>query len=274
MKKILYMLVALPLLLWALTACDNEGEIVVKTVDEIEPFEMNGFVVGGKLEQYFDGKKVRDLYGRVSQATTYIGGIAFDNEETTMEFRVPGTGETVYTQTFNVHDETNIIPNFYFDGKNFSHTYPRPTPAAGEYLVNFYFDFPESEGPVDVGVAMTEYYFDWELADPTVMLDTIFVPLFSNVETGKWTEYMTLNTLPALTPSRPDSEFWPTICIRKAGQTDGYYTSDNMTNNSITFELHESWMTAGKVQSIYVGWLDVWPNVGLYPQQNLVEMFP
>jgi hypothetical protein len=268
------MLAALPLLLLALTACDNEGDGIVKTTNGIESFTMDGFVVGDKLEQYFDGKKVRELYGRAK--VDYASEIAFEKDETVMEFRAQSTGETVYTQTFNIHDETNEVPKFYFDGKDFYNTYPRPTPAEGEFLINFYFDFPASEGPVDVVAQVIEYYWNWDLPDPLVPIDTIPLPLFTNVQPGKWSEYMTLTPLPAMTPSRPDAEFWPFISVRKAGQTEGYYTSDKVEDNMLTFELRESWMTEGKVQSIYVGWLQPKPGekVALYPQQNLVEMFP
>lgn len=273
MKNIVNILVATSLLLVVLAACHDDGDRIVKTVSEIEVFDMDGFIVGDTLEQYFDGKKVRDVYGRAK--LTNAQEIAFENDDVVMEFRAHRTGETVYTQTFNIGDSTHVVPKFYFDGKTLYDTYPRPTPAEGEYLVNFYFDFPEREGPVDVVAQMLEYYFNWDLPDPMVIVDTIPVILFNNIQPGKWSEYMPLNPLPAMVPSRPDSEFWPAICLRKAGQTVGYYMSGGITANSMSLELREPWMTQGKVQSIYIGLTPVGPDkMVLYPQYNLVDMFP
>lgn len=258
-------------LLWTVVACENDGDRIVKTVSEIKAFDMDGFIVGDTLEQYFDGKKVREIYGR---AKLNAQEIAFDKDEVVMELRAQSTGETVYTQTFNIRDSINAIPKFYFDGKTLFDAYPRPTPAEGEYLVNFYFDFPESEGPVDVVAEMIEYYWNWELTNPMVIIDTIPITLFSNVQTCKWSEFTTLNPLPAMTPSRPDAEFWPAISLRKTGQTAGFYTSKDMAENGIQLELREAWMTQGKVQSIYIGWLPAGEKIALYPQQNLIDMFP
>lgn len=272
MKKrstIFYLIV--PMLLCLATACRKEGELTVKPILEFKPLSMEGFILGDPLEQYFDGVKVRELYGSIS-LSEQVSKIAFEKREVTMELRRKSNGATVYQQQFNISNDTSKVARFYFDGTKMNNTYTYPTPQGNEYLVNFYFDFPANAVAVDVVVEMVEYYFDESLANPLVIVDTTFIPLAANVPTGKWSDYLVLKQLPELPRHHPASEFQPFVRIRKAG-TAAYYLSAKGEANEITLEFPYDWTTEGKVQSLFIGWGGKGADRYLKPQQNLVDIF-
>lgn len=260
---------ALTIFLCTLCACEKEGEIIVNPIKEFKPYSIQGFALG-KLDQYFDGVKVRELYGNMPSG---IEAIAFEKEEISMELKNKANGQTIYQQLFNISSDTNKVPKFYFDGEKMHDTYTYPDVQGKEYLANFYFDFPKDSTAVDIVIELVEYYYDWNLNDPTVIIDTTTIPLFSNIKPGKWSEYMPLNPIPPQTKHNPESEFQPYICVKKAGK-DAYYIGSTQTENTFQLELPYDWTTQGKVQSIFVGWTQKGSVVSLMPQQNLVALFP
>ncbi|HEY9259194.1 hypothetical protein [Chitinophaga sp.] len=267
--NIFYLMV--PLLLCLVAACGKEGELVVPPVLKTMPFSMDGFILGEPLEQYFDGVKVRELYGSIS-LSDQASKIAFEKNEITMELRRKSNGETVYQQKFDIGNDTSKVPIFYFDGIKMNHTYTYPTPQGNEYLANFYFDFPKGAGAVDVVVEVVEYYFDESLTNPLVIVDTTFIPLATNIQPGKWSDYIVLKELPELPKHHPASEFQPFVRIRKAGVAT-YYASVKGEENEINVELPYAWTTAGKVQSLFIGWQAMGAAISLKPQQNLADIF-
>lgn len=269
MKKALSVAISFITLVMLLVACSKKEELLIKPIQAYKPFTMGGFVLGEKLEQYFDGVKVKDLYQLISSN----GPIAFDKDETVMELRIKGTGEKVYEQKFFKSDSENKVPNFYFDGKQIHAAYTYPAPVGSEYKANFYFDFPADSGKLDVVAEIIEYYYDPTLPNPTVFVGSHPVTIATGIEPGKWSDYITLTELPVFPPSRPDSQFWQYICVKKTGKP-GYITSDKMEENEFPLEFPQSWTTDGKVQSIYVGWTKTETRIMLSPQQDLVQLFP
>lgn len=268
-SSIFYLIV--PLLLCLVAACRKEGELIVRPVREIKPLSMDGFILGDPLEQYFDGVKVRELYGSISLREE-VSKIAFEKNEVTMELRRKSNGETVYQQKFDISNDTCKVARFYFDGTKMNNTYTYPTPQGSEYLANFYFDFPKDGGAVDVVVEVVEYYFDESLADPIVLVDTTFIPLATNIQPGKWSDYVVLKQLPELPRHHPASEFQPFVRIRKGGAAT-YYLSSKGEENEISLELPYPWTTEGKVQSLFIGLDAKGPAVHLTPPKNLVDIF-
>lgn len=267
--NIFYLIV--PLLLFVLTACRKEGELVVKPILGVKPLSMDGFILGDPLEQYFDGVKVRELYGSISLRDE-VSKIAFEKKEVTMELRRKSNGETVYQQKFDISNDTSKVPRFYFDGTKMNNTYTYPTPQGSEYLVNFYLDFPKGAGSADVVLEMLEYYVDESLADPLVIVDTTFIPLATNIQPGKWSDYVVLPPIPALPKHHPASEFQPYVRVRKAGTT-AYYISVKGEENEINMELPDAWTTDGKVQSLFISQGMNGSAIYLVPPKNLVDIF-
>lgn len=257
--------------LFLITSCAKEGELIVKPVLEFKPLSMDGFILGDALEQYFDGVKVRELYGSVSLSNE-VSKIAFEKNEVTMELRRKSNGETVYQQKFNISDDTSKVARFYFDGTKMNNTYTYPAPSGSTYLANFYFDFPKDAAAVDVVIELVEYYFDESLANPLVLVDTTFIPLAKNIKPGKWSDYVEIKQIPELPKHHPASEFQPFVRVRKAGSS-AYYLPERGEDNEITVELPNAWTTEGKVQSIFVGWVTRGAAIQLGPQKNLVDIF-
>jgi hypothetical protein len=96
--------------------------------------------------------------------------------------------------------------------------------------------------------------------------------LASNVPTGKWSDYITLNPIPTLVKSRDDSEFWSVVCVKKAGKPD-YVVGDNNERNIFGLELPQSWTTEGKTQSVYVGLKEQDNVISVGPYYDLVQVF-
>lgn len=270
MKKIIAQTCFIGLLtIGLLSGCSQDDELLIRPVKEYKTFTMNGFVLGESLEQYFNGVKARDLYQRIQVP----GQIGFDEDEIRMELKSTKTGEIIYEQVFNISETECVVPKFYFDGETFQQEYLYPAPSGNEYKANFYFDFPVETGNVDVVAEVMEYYYDWENdVDPVVMLDTISVTLASNLETGLWTGYVTLPDLSGMPKSRPDSELWTIVCVKKSG-TNEYVVGESNDRNVFSIELPQSWTTEGKTQSIYVGITQQGTNAYIGPYYDLVQIF-
>ncbi|WP_256011488.1 hypothetical protein [Desertivirga xinjiangensis] len=130
-----------------IAACKESGDLVVKPVRATKTIEFRGFALGDTIEQYFDGKKVREFHGRV----TYSGRMIFDKEgPVIMDLKKKGDSKVLYSKVFE-QDTTKTIPPFtiWYDGVKVSETYNYPEPRPGIEQIAFYFDFPANM-PVDI----------------------------------------------------------------------------------------------------------------------------
>lgn len=267
------------LLIVLLASCTKGGDSLIQPIQAVKPYSISGFAVQ-PLDQYFDGVKVRQLHGNVNSSMN----MAFLKEESVMELKNSTTGEVLYTQKFSSKSNENVVPRFYFDGAGITDRFTYPVPKEGEYLASFFFDFPKELGAVDVCVVFVEYYFDSNLPQGYGIAGATAVPVATHIQTGKWSNYIQLPAMPNNPPqSRPDSDFMPFICLKKAGR-DLYFTDSGDTTavreyskaelNSIPLELPWPGVQQGKVQSYYIGFTQFEGGAQLYPKQDLVQLFP
>jgi hypothetical protein len=253
------------LLIILFNACKKESDILIKQTKKFRPFEISGFVLGEPLEQYFDGEKVRELYGKIQPAEPLL---AFMSDKTEMELRKKGTGEVVYRQTFRIEDEKNKVPLFFFDGK-WKYKYEYPNISGTDFLANFYFDVPEDSAAADIYLTVVEFWFDWDdINDPQKILKYHEFPLAKNVKNG-WSSFIKLSKLPDLPKQRPESEFWPVPSIKKAG-TDEYYVVKDINHSAFNMQLPQGGESQGTVQSIHLSVT----NEGYIRYEDLVQIFP
>jgi hypothetical protein len=240
---------------------------------------MTGFAVES-IDQYFDGVKVKELHGAINESKE----MAFMHEETVMELRHKTTGEVLYTQKFNIKEAENKVPRFYFDGSKVKPKYEYPAPQGAEYTANFFFDFPQEMGAADVLVVFVEYYEDPSVDGGYAVAGVTNIPIATNVQTGKWSDYIKLPTNPDFPPpTRPNSYFQPFICVKKTG-SDLYFTHNQDTSplqaynkadvNSFPLELPYPGVAEGKVQSYYISLTQYATGPVLTLKQDLVQMFP
>ncbi|TKC08086.1 hypothetical protein FA048_13070 [Pedobacter polaris] len=244
--KIHYLLVLCSLLL--LASCEKEGEIVVKNVKALKPFDMRGYVVGDTLEQYFDGNKIRDCYGKVTLGYAKPE-LAFTNDELLMQFKNKRTKELVYEQKFSIKDADNVVPKFFYDGVKLSDKYEYPTAQGNDYLVNFYFDAPKGLEAIDIATDILEYYFDAN--NQLVIVNVTSLPIATGVKPGKWTPYYTLKPPPTLNPTQAGTDFYPVISLKNS-KTKKYVINNNAYESAIQMEIPDQWTSQGKTQSMHI----------------------
>lgn len=250
------------------TSCKKESDILTKPAKKLSPLDFKGFVIGEPLEQYFDGEKVRDLYGKIQLNYPAESMIAFMSDQTEMELRRKGSGEVVYRQTFRIEEASHKVPRFYFDGK-WKNGYEYPVPAGNDFLVNFYFDVPADSSAADIYITVVEYYWDWDDVDnPQKILRYHDLPVQMNVK-NSWSGYVTLSKIPDLPKLRPDSEFWPMPCLKKAG-TDKYYVNNDVNRSIFYMQSPQGWESQGSVQSLYLGFTEL----GNLIVEDLVPLYP
>ncbi|GAA4323037.1 hypothetical protein GCM10023149_23710 [Mucilaginibacter gynuensis] len=268
--KIIFLAVMLPILLFS--ACKRDGVSVLPKIKAInKEYKITGFVLGDTIEQYFDGVKMRDYYGKVIKTSMRQDQLAFVTDEIKMELRKKSTGETVYTQTFNINDKQNIVPNFYFDGLKFSKGYAYPDPSGNDYTVNFYLDPHGGSAAVDINIEVLEYYFDSTKPDPIIVVNTTTIPIAQNIEPGNWTPYFKVQ-VPVATPQQTGTELYPIVVVRDA-KTKAYYVN-NRDYSTINLELPYDGVSPGKVQSLSLSKI---PGVGknfFLDYHELVQLFP
>lgn len=253
-----------------LGSCKKEGEFLTKPVKAIKPYEITGYAIGDVLEQYFDGVKVRDYYGRVTSGSV-VPQIVFENDVTLMQFKKKSNGQVVYEQKFDINDTKNEVPKFFFDGTKLSQSYPYPKAQGTDYLVNFFIDGPKDLPAVDIDMDVLEYYYDNN--NNLVIVQTSTFPIASNVATGKWTEYLQIQVPPSLLPTQPGTEFYPIATIKNA-KTKQYLINNDAISSALQIELPDQWTSQGKTQSIHIQGL-IGDNKALYIELNdLVKLFP
>lgn len=251
MKKKYNVLIVLMLMLaFVVQSCEKEGQLVVVPISKLSPIEFSGFVLVDTLEQYFDGKKMREFH----DWARFTGNIAFEGEAPVkMELRKKSTGETVFSQTIDRDAPAKPI-TFFYDGKKVSEKYEYPDPIDEIEQIAFYFDFP-ADSLVDIA------YGDGSDINSVEYLA-------KNVKPGQWTEHIKIPPL--------EGEMY--ILFLRAGKKEW------LMDNDINFSIVSAGLTlpnkygylGGGVQSWYLGRKkDIGLNKDvLYPQINLVQIFP
>lgn len=262
-----YIIILFSLLLFS---CKKDGEFAIKPIKAVKPFDMSGYVIADTLEQYFDGVKVRDLYGRISLGYV-IPQLAFENDFTLMQLKKKSTGGVIYEQKFNITDDKNVIPKFYFDGTKVSSSYQYPKPQGSQYLVNFYFDAPRGTPPVEISLDVLEYYMDND--NKLIVVKTTSFPITTNLQTGNWTNYLTIEPPAEVVPTQEGTEIYPVVTVKDA-KTKKYLINDDVLASLIQVEIPDQWTSQGKTQSIHVV-AKIGTTGALYLGVNdLVQFFP
>lgn len=268
--KYIYLAAILPLFLFG--ACEKDGTQVMPIIKSINnTFDISGFVLGDTIEQYFDGVKMREYYGRV-RATGSIGQLVFEKDEINMVLKRKSTGETVYQQKFNINDKENTVPKFYFDGLKLNSQYSYPSPQGNDYTTNFYLNPSAGSDPVDIAIDVLEYYYDDTKPDPIVVVNTTSVPIFQNLKPGTWSSYVKI-PIPSATPTQSGTDLYPIVVVRNA-KTKEYYVNKNRDQSTITMELPYDGVSPGKVQSIFLAKKASSQTIDFLELYDLVQIFP
>lgn len=266
--KIIY-LAALVLLF---SACEKDGIPVFPEIKAInKEFSIKGFVLGDTVEQYFDGVKLREYYGRVRVTGTQTQ-LAFTRDEINMELKRKSTGETIYQQKFKINDKQNIVPAFYFDGLKFSKGYTYPEPQGDEYTTNFYLEPTGGATPANINIEVLEYYYDDTKPDPFIVINTTIIPIAENVQPGKWTPYLKVQ-VPMVNPQQSGTELYPIVVIRDA-KTKDYYINKKRDDSIINLEIPYDGVSPGKVQSFYFNRKAAGGGKTYGEFYDLVQLFP
>lgn len=268
--KIIYLAAILPIFLFS--ACEKDGNYIMPKIKAInKDFNVSGFVMGDTVEQYFDGVKMREYYGKVR--TTYPQDLlAFVKDEINMELKRKSTGETIYQQKFNINDKQNIVPAFYFDGLKFNNGYTYPDPQGDEYTANFYLDPAGGSTPADINIEVLEYYYDDTRPDPLIVVNTTTIPIAENVQPGKWTPYLKVQ-IPTVIPQQSGTELYPIVVVRDS-KTKDYYINKKRDDSIINLEIPYDGVSPGKVQSFYFN-RKTGPGKLAYAEfYDLVQLFP
>lgn len=252
-----------------LGSCKKEGEFLTKSVKAIKPYDITGYAIGDVLEQYFDGIKVRDYYGRVTSASV-VPQIVFENDVTVMQFKKKSNGQVVYEQKFNIKDAKNEVPKFYFDGNKITNTYAYPRAQGTDYLMNFFIDGPKEIGAVDIQIDVIEYYYASN--NDLVIVNTTSFPITNNLALGKWSEYYKVLPPPTLTPTQSGTEFYPLITIKNS-KTKQYLVGKTAAEGTFQAEIPDQWTSQGKTQSIHIEGITE-DNIFYLRANDLVQMFP
>ncbi|MBD1362658.1 hypothetical protein IDJ77_02445 [Mucilaginibacter sp. ZT4R22] len=268
--KISYLAAILPVLLFS--ACEKEGTHIMPTIKAINKnFEISGFVLGDTIEQYFDGLKMREYYGRVSQSYAQ-NQMAFVTDEVNMELRKKSTGETVYQQKFSINDKDNVVPKFYFNGSQFSNQYTYPAVQGNDYTTNFFVDSKGASAPVDINLEVLEYRYDDTKPDPLIVVNTTVFPLAKNIQPGEWTAYVKIPA-PVVIPQQSGTDLYPIVVVRDS-KTQEYYIDKDRDRSVINMELPYVGVSPGKVQSVYLNRKPADGTNFYLEQYELVQLFP
>ncbi|ALL04802.1 hypothetical protein AQ505_04470 [Pedobacter sp. PACM 27299] len=267
--KIIYLAAILPLFLFS--ACEKDGTNVMPIIKGInKKFDISAFVLGDTIEQYFDGVKMREYYGRVSTLGSF-SQLAFEKDEINMELKRKSTAEVIYKQTFHISDKDNIVPKFYFDGKKISNQYIYPDPEGDDYTVNFYLSPSNGTKPADINIDVLEYYEDSTRPGGIYVVNTTSFTIAENVQVGTWSPYYKI-PVPVVTPTRTDTDLYPIVVIRDA-KTKDYYMNDR-DGSTLAVELPYDGSSPGKVQSCFLAKKRSIDKKFYMEFYDLVQLFP
>ncbi|SHF13409.1 hypothetical protein [Pedobacter caeni] len=232
------------------SSCEKEGKMVITPITDIRSISFKGFVLGDTLEQYFDGVKMRNFYGRAG----FTGNITYENQDAIkMELKKKGTNEVLYTYGIEKDRDKDKPVRFFYDGKKVTEGYHYPEAIEEQEQIAFYFDFPAGM-PVDIA------YGDG--SDINAM-----EYLAKNVQPKQWTEFIKIPQL--------EGEMY--VFLLKAGKKE--YLLENDAFSSVMsggIQLPNKYgYPGGGVQSWYVGIVkDGTGKSAFFPQEDLVALFP
>ena len=246
MKK--YYLLTISLLLILTSACKKEGQLILKPVAAAQPIGFRGFVVGNTLEQYFDGRKIREFYGNAS----YDGRIVFDSDEPIlMELKKKGDDQVLYSAKI-AKDASGTIKTmrFFYDGTKVTENYNYPVAKPGVEQIAFYFDFP-ADMPVDIVAG-----------DDSGDVNNLHY-LARNVQPKQWVDFLEIAPI-----NGPDQY----IFLLKAG-TKEFLIKNDFFSSYIQGNIPSTggWYQGGGVQSMYVIYNKTSDAVAA---QNIIDSFP
>ena len=232
------------------SSCEKEGEMVITPIRDVRSISFKGFVMGDTLEQYFDGVKMREYYGKAS----FNGNIAYENKDAIkMELKKKGTDEVLYTYSIEKNRDKDRPVGFFYDGKKVTEGYHYPEAIKEQEQIAFYFDFP-ADMPVDI------VYGDGSDINSVEYLA-------KNVQPKQWTEFIKIPQL--------EGEMY--VILLKAGKKEYFLYNDvNLSVMNAGIQLPNKYgYPGGGVQSWYVGTTkDQTGKSALYPQEDLVSLFP
>lgn len=214
-----------------LAACEKEGEKIIKPILKSQPFSISGFALVDTLEQYFDGKKVREFAGRAN----YSGNIVFQKEAPIlMELKKKGDSKVLLSKTITpgMADADKTIV-FYYEGKDIEAKYNYPAPIADIEQVAFYLDNPANV-PVDV-----------VYGDASGDINAVQY-LARNVQPGKWSNFI---QIPPLNGNGQDLY----VFLLKAGKKEWLVNNNfELSYLQTNLPIIGGWYQGGGVQAMYI----------------------
>ncbi len=213
------------------TSCEKNGETIIKPIKKIMPFNIKGFVIGDTLEQYFDGRKIREF----TAWSKYDGKIVFDSDAPIlMEIKRKGDSKALLSQTIT-QDRANPDQyiTFYYADKVMKEKYTYPAPIANLEQIAFYFA-SSVDMPVDI-----------VYADASGDINAVTY-LARNVQSNKWIDFL---QIPPLNSNGQDLY----IFLLKAGKKE-WLVDNNFELSYIQANLpiDGGWYQGGGVQAIYI----------------------
>ncbi|RLJ69580.1 hypothetical protein [Pedobacter alluvionis] len=273
MIKTYKIFLAVILTIFLFSSCEKDGTNIIPKIKAINnEFSISGFVLGDTIEQYFDGVKMRDYYGKVRMTTSQQNQLAFEKDEINMELKSKSTGKVLYQQKFNINDKQNIVPGFYYDGITFRKGYQYPDPQGDDYTANFYVDKKGGSAPVDINIEVLEYYYDATKPDPLIVVNTTVIPIVENVKPGEWTPYVKVQ-VPMVTQQQSGTELYPIVVVRDS-KTKDYYVNKSRDYSTINMEIPYFGVSPGKVQSINLNKIIGADKNFFLQSYDLVQIFP
>lgn len=226
--KIQHILVS-ALMAMCLSACEKEGEQIIKPILKTQPFDIVGFALVDTIEQYFDGRKVREFTGRAN----FSGKIVFEKEAPIlMELKKKGDSKVLFQKTITPGMTNPGKITFYYEGKDIKEKYSYPTPIADIEQVAFYFD--GITVPIDV-----------VYSDASGDVNAVQY-LARNVQPGKWTNFL---QVPPLNGNGQDLY----IFLLKAGKKEWLVKNNfELSYIQVNLPIIGGWYQGGGVQAMYV----------------------
>ncbi len=233
-----------------LCACEKEGEKVIKPILKTQPFHIFGFALVDTLEQYFDGRKVREFVGRANHDEK----IVFEKEAPIlMELKKKGDSKVLLSRTITpgMADPGKII-TFYYEGKDIKEKYTYPSPIADIEQIAFYFDNPANV-PVDI-----------VCSDASGDINAVQY-LARNVQPGKWSNFI---QIPPLNGNGQDMY----VFLLKAGKKEWLVNNIfELSYVQANLPVIGGWYQGGGVQAMYIPF-NKKGEIGM--TYDLVQLYP
>ncbi|TDQ08262.1 hypothetical protein [Pedobacter metabolipauper] len=244
-----YYMIVTGIIILLMSACKKEGELVIKPIRSAQTLNFRGFVLGDTLEQYFDGRKLREFYA----TSFYNGRIVFDKEgPVLMELKRKGDNKVLYSKNIEQDAAATDKPvSFYYDGVEVKEKYSYPEAIPGIEQIAFYFDFP-SDMPADI-----------VYGDASGDVNSVQY-LARNVQPKQWVDFLKI-------PPLDGQELY--VFLLKAGKKE-FLIDNNFELSYLQANLPlKDGYPGGGVQSLYFRYVDNNGTKG-FQTENLVNIFP